>query len=417
MSDTSVLLPSARIALFSTDAKSRKVAEKLSDDWRFARVDISTQNAGLSEAIAYYQEHTSPELLIIQTDTIDESFTEQLGELAGHCAEGTDAIVIGPDNDVQLYRKLIAMGVSDYIVRPLETEVFSDVIAKALINKLGVSGSRLIVTLGGKGGVGVSTIAQSLALGLSGFMKQKTLLMDAAGGWSANCVALGAEPSTTLKEAAKAAQKQDRDSLKRMIVAIDDKLSVLASGGDILLEETISAEALEQVLGVLMAEYPVVIFDASGAAPELKKAVVMLAHKILLISTPDVFSLRQTRALLHEIKEVRGVAQKADDAFLSMILNGQGTQERGELTSREIEEMLEHKLAHTIPHAPKAVTAMKGRGRDMMNDAEARTLMGPLLPLVIEAIPGLDKGDLAGSDQPQKAGGISGLLGKLTKKG
>ena len=115
---TSILLPASSIAVYSKEQQTLQSARDLENDWRFARVQVSGEEGDVETAIETYAEVASPDLIIIQTDTIDEGFTERLGALAAHCEEGTSAIIIGPDNDVNLYRKLIDMGVSDYMVSP-----------------------------------------------------------------------------------------------------------------------------------------------------------------------------------------------------------------------------------------------------------------------------------------------------------
>ena len=148
---TDILLPKARVSVFSTDQETLSSAAMLSSDWRYSRVDVDVHQGGVEQAIQHFQEIESPDLIILQTEDINDHFTGALEDLAGYCREGTSAIVIGPVNDVYLYRKLIDMGVSDYLVRPIKPEIFSHVIAKALIEKLGVSGSRLIAFVGAKG--------------------------------------------------------------------------------------------------------------------------------------------------------------------------------------------------------------------------------------------------------------------------
>lgn len=417
MSDTSVLLPSSSIAVFSTEENSRTVASNLGNDWRFARVNIETVNGGLDDAILYYSSHASPDLIVIQSDIIDEAFTEKLGDLAGHCSEGTDAVIVGPDNDVQLYRKLISMGVSDYVVRPLEVDVFAEVVAKTLINKLGVSGSRLIVTMGSKGGVGVSTMSQALALGLSELHKQKTLLIDAAGGWSPNTVSLGLEPSTTLKEASKAAMKGDQDSIDRMILSVDEKLSILASGGDVMLDPTIEREGLEQLLNMVMASYPVVIFDASGATPELKKAAVMMAHKTLIFTTPGIFSLRMARTLMSEVKDVRDISDEGENKnLMSLILNQKGIQGKQEIGSKEIEEMLDQKIESIIEFQPELFASIKAQGKKITSETEGRVIAERLVKTLHSVIPGLSNTSSEEQKPSESNSGIGGMLKKLTGK-
>src|SRR5690606_25221386 len=138
-------------------------AQNISDDWRFARVAVNVEEGDVESAIQTYQNTASPALIIIETDTTDESFSARLEKLAEYCAEGTNAVVIGPVNDVNLYRQLTAMGVRDYLVRPVAKDILSEVIAHALVEKLGASGSRLIAVTGAKGGVGATALTQALA--------------------------------------------------------------------------------------------------------------------------------------------------------------------------------------------------------------------------------------------------------------
>ncbi|HEY8191262.1 MAG TPA: type II secretion protein ATPase, partial [Alphaproteobacteria bacterium] len=156
---TSILLPGARVALFTRDSETKATFLALQKDWRFARVELDVQDGDITTAISAYQKTPSPDLVLVQTDTIDDGFSGSLEALAGACAEGTAAIVIGPVNDVNLYRRMIGMGVSDYLVRPLKTEPLANDIAATLIEKIGAAGSRLIAMIGSKGGVGATVLA------------------------------------------------------------------------------------------------------------------------------------------------------------------------------------------------------------------------------------------------------------------
>src|SRR4051812_3934865 len=106
---TSVLLPSSRVDFFVQDAGTTATAQKLAADWRFARVGIGIHPSGIEAAIAQYGQSSSPDLIIIETSDISDSFIQQLGGLAGVCGEGTEAVIIGPTNDVHLYRSLVGM--------------------------------------------------------------------------------------------------------------------------------------------------------------------------------------------------------------------------------------------------------------------------------------------------------------------
>src|SRR5262245_54657778 len=137
---TTVLLPGSSVTVFSQDKETLQAVADLLKDWRFARVKIDAQLGDVGTAINTYKGSASPDVVIVQTEVIDDSFTGRLEELAGNCSEGTTAVVIGPVNDVYLYRRLIEMGVSDYLVKPIKKAVLADVIAKTLIKQVGVTG-------------------------------------------------------------------------------------------------------------------------------------------------------------------------------------------------------------------------------------------------------------------------------------
>jgi len=281
---TATLLPQSKVAVFSKDKDTLESARSISDDWRFARVSVQVEEGDVHTATQAYSEFKSPDVLIIQTDTIDAAFVPKLEALAAHCDEGTEAIIIGPDNDVNLYRKLIDMGVRDYLVRPVASEVMAEVIAKTLIDQHGVMGSRLVAFIGAKGGVGTSAVARNVGMALSNDLGQKTMLVDASGGWSTHPVGLGFEPSTTYKEAAKAADNHDEDSLARMLFKVNEQFMTLATGGDVMLEPIIKAPQMETLLEMLMVKYPGVIADVSATSPELRKLILSRANDIVLVS-------------------------------------------------------------------------------------------------------------------------------------
>jgi len=408
---TSILLPAAVVAVHSTDQETLQAARDLDDDWRFARVSVNDEEGDVVAAIAAYQDLPSPDLLIVQTDTIDDSFTAQLEELAGSCDEGTSAIVIGPDNDVNLYRRLIDMGVSDYLVRPISSAELGEVVAKALIENLGVTGSRLLCVIGAKGGVGASLISEALACGVSDILDQKTILFDTSGGWSTLSVGLGFEPSSTLSEAVHAAEADDEDGLNRMLHKVSDKLSVLATGGDVMLESTVSAAQLEALIDMLMVKYPVVIADLSQSPEALQKIVLTRANQILIAATPTLPALRLARTLLQEVREVRG----GEDDDVSLIINMQGQSLANEVSKADIEKAMEFSVAAYLPYDAKAFLGNESESKKLTDDKAARSIIEKTLLPVVEKT--LFSGMLADGASVVASGSLlDNLLGKLKAK-
>ena len=113
---TSILLPAARVDFYALDAGTAALGEKLAADWRFARVGIQVNRAGIDAAIAQYGQSAAPELIIVETDDISEAFTLRAGvgsdESPTNDATRTPRL---PDNDRMLYSIGMSWAVSDHL--------------------------------------------------------------------------------------------------------------------------------------------------------------------------------------------------------------------------------------------------------------------------------------------------------------
>jgi pilus assembly protein CpaE len=408
---SSVLLPSAGISLFVRDEGIREAALALRDDWRFARVTINVVDGDVESAIAYYSSHPSPDLVMVETLEITDGFAGRLEVLGGSCAESTAAVVVGPVNDVYLYRKLIEMGVSDYLVKPLSKEVLAGVFAKILIERLGAENSKLIACIGSKGGVGTSALSHILADVSGNILHQKTIILDAAGGWSYLSVAMGGESVTTLHEVARAANSTDKDSFGRMIIPVSEKLSFLGTGAEALMDNSVTPENFEGIVNRLMQSYPVVIIDLSGAPIDISRHILARANDVIIISTPTLSSLRSARGLLNEAKTIRG--DKEDG--LHVVINKKGIGSGYEVSESDMATALKIKPELSLSFLPKLFCAAEGQGKLLSTISGGTEVMNAVKNLMENKL-GLNS-DRSGAAAAlgSKPGFLDGFLSKVKK--
>lgn len=404
--ETSILLPGAAVDLFLKDRATIEAARALADDWRFARVKITVHEGEVETAIRAYAQSSSPDIIMVETDTTDGSFIGRLGELSGSCNSGTSAIVIGPVNDVNLYRSLTAMGVSDYLVFPVPQDTLGEVIAQTLIEKLGASGSRLIAVVGAKGGVGASAIAQAIGWTSAEMLEQKTILLDGAGAWSALGVGLGFEPVASTAEVVKAAAAKDSDSLRRMINQVSERFFALATGTEPMLDMPAQIAQFEEVINMAVGSYPVVIVDLSAAVPSLKKMVLTRAHETIVVSTPTLSSLRLARSLMQEIKKLHG----GQGQNIDLVINMQGLAPGKEVAKGDMKAALEVEPAASLPFDPKLFVGAENEGRKISSDKTGQEILQKLLPLIQKIV---NKSGAVSTAAAKDDGLLGGLLGKL----
>ncbi|MBI1216357.1 MAG: AAA family ATPase [Alphaproteobacteria bacterium] len=408
---TAALLPTSRVDFYVLDDGTEATARKLSDDWRFARVDVQITRAGIDHAINTYGQYASPELIIIETDDISDAFIEKLGGLAGVCAQGTDAVIIGPMNDVHLYRSLVGMGVRDYLVRPVGEKDLLHIIARVLVDKRGTAGARLVAVVGSKGGVGTTSVAQALASIMAEQLKQKTLLMDAAGSSGSLGIAFGAEPATNFAEAVRIGSEGTEDDMKRIIQPATEQLSLLVCGGEAMLSDRPDPDGVEALVTRIMQKYPVVVMDLSGSSVPIQKRILALAGHVVVVSTAQLPALRNCRTLLNELRHMRNGTEGTE-----LVINMQGVAGSDEVPLRELKNALDREHSAVIAHLPKIFAGSEAAGKGALSIKGGDDVFKQLADIASRACGATAKEE--GGDDGKSGGPFAFLknIGKATSK-
>jgi pilus assembly protein CpaE len=400
------MLPMAGVHVFSKEEHTQDVIASLSGDWRFGRVTLEVKGNSIDDAITLYEGVQSPNVVIVQTADAGEAFQEKLGRLAGNCAEGTSALVIGPVNDVQLYRKLTSIGVSDYLVHPVSLYDMAEAISRTLLAMLGATNSKLIAVIGAKGGTGTTNVASLAATISADILGQKTVLIDAAAGHSTLWAQFGLSPTGTLVEAAKAAIDRDHDTLSRILMAVSENLTFMNTGAEPMLDNTSKQKLFEMLLERMLAQYPVVIADLSATSPSVQAHVLSRANGALIVTTPAVNALSLTRTLIKEVLAMRG----NDSEGLHLVVNRSGEVPAFEVPGKDISEAVGLEVSATIAYTPKTFLKAESEGHRPSEGAEGRKLLQPLQGLMAGLL-GVEAGVEAEGEG--RGGFLPGLLKKI----
>lgn len=409
--NTSILLPDADIDVFALSSETKHLAQDIKSDWRFGRVTLNARDGGADAAIDLYQESASPDLLIVETDTIDDAFIERLQTLGQYCTEGTNAVVIGPDNDIQLYRKLKDMGVSDYYVHPVDGETIKDDIAGILIESKGISASRIMSFVPAKGGVGTTTLSQALALGITGQLDEPVLIIECAGGRSSASIALAkSEPNGTMAEAIRAAMNNDSERLNRMIIEGPNNLHILSTGGEPVLSDAPEAEQFEALLDMLSGRFANIIIDLGTGNGMVEQMAICKSTDVLLVTDPGIVSLRSARTLMHEILSLRG--QEKQDVYY--IVNRLGEKPGFEVNKKDIAESLEMPASGGIAYNARLFGATEFGEKKLSDDDNGQKIISLLLKIFARDSKGSSKTAKNLDKSKKKTSGIGGFLNKFT---
>jgi pilus assembly protein CpaE len=368
MNAHATLLPEARIDAFVGDPQTAQTLQKLSLDWRFSRVRLNVVTGDINTAVNRYTQEKSPDLLIIETTSIDDSFTGNLEALANVCATGTAAVFIGPENDITLYRRLLEMGATDYLVNPLKIEDVVSVVSKTLLDRLGSSQSRVTTFMGAKGGVGTSRIAQIFCHALAK-VEEPATLFDCGGSWSLLGATYGREPMITMRDLATLVRTTP-DALDDIIQKVAPHLSFVNAGGDPLLTSTMTSDGFEGVIDVLCRKNPHVVIDLSQSSTGIRAMAFAKSHDIVLVTNATPIALRNTRNLIREIHQMRG-----QEGPLHLVVNETGLMPKEELSTKDIHEALGIAPAISMPFLSDIFSKL-----DTADPEPAGRILGELTP-------------------------------------
>ncbi len=171
-------VPRITIHVFCERADTRQVIHAASLDRRLAKAHVTFFDGGVANAWQAYENVASPSLIILESRSTRTELLRDLETLSKYCDEGTKVMVIGATNDIKLYRELVKLGVSEYLVAPFKTLGLIRTIAGLYADPDQPFYGKMISVIGARGGVGASTIAHNLAWTLAERIHSSTTLVD-----------------------------------------------------------------------------------------------------------------------------------------------------------------------------------------------------------------------------------------------
>jgi pilus assembly protein CpaE len=225
---------------------------------------VHLDKGGVSAAIAYLEQaEIAPRLLIVDLSGVETPLSE-VDRLADVCEPGVVVIAIGETENVHLFRELIRAGVADYITKPLSPDLLEPYVRERRGSIAATPGAarrgRLVAVTGGRGGVGVTTLAVATAWRLANVQKRRVALVDLDLHGGAACVQLGLQAGGLL-DALENHAKIDSLYLDRTLIRHGPRLSVMADEAPLRRDTPLATAALDTLFDALAEDFHYVIVD------------------------------------------------------------------------------------------------------------------------------------------------------------
>jgi pilus assembly protein CpaE len=329
--------PVPRITIHAS-CDRQEVADLISGiaaDRRMARAEIHVEMGGLDAAIARFAAQASPNLLILDTQMQGQQMLHNLDRLAQVIEQGTKVVIIGAINDIGLFRELMARGVSEYIVPPMQPMDLIRTICSLYVNPDKPFAGRVISVIGARGGVGGSTIAHNLAWSIAERQESGAVLLDLDLSFGTAALDFNQDPPQSIADALLASDRVDDVFLERVTTKHTQRLQMITAPATLEREFELDHEAFEAVIERVRRTSPFVVLDLPHVWTSWVKHTLLAADDVVIVAGPDLASLRNAKNIFDLLKSMRPY-----DSQPVVVLSMVGVPKRPEIPFKDFAEAL-----------------------------------------------------------------------------
>ena len=272
-------------------------------------------------------------------------------------------VVFSTEANIRLMRQSMVSGASDYLTEPLVPEDLESAIMRVLERKERegmrrrgeladpVAQGTVITVFGAKGGIGKTTISSNLAVALAQEAHQTVALVDMDTRFGDVAITMDIPVERSIADLARNLDNVDRNTLRDYLVQHESGVRILPAPTRPSDWRNLTAQHIRDVVDVLAQTHDFVILDTPGTFNEIVAAAIEVGTMILLITTLDMASIKDTVLALEMLHERFG----NDEERIKVVLNRAGM-DTG-VREKDVERTLDADLWWRIPQDNEVVKA------------------------------------------------------------
>lgn len=378
-------VPHINIRAFCDDERTVQAIQAAAADRRMARAHVQIHMGGITAAVQVFQSELTPNVVVVETLANRDVVLTELARLASVCGPETKVVVIGHLNDVLLYRELMRLGVSEYLIAPVHQLQIIELIANLFHDPAAKPLGRVFAFVGSKGGVGSSTLAHNVGWYMSRQLNTDTVITDLDLAFGTAGLNFNQETSQGIADALGQPDRIDQTLLDRLLTKCGDKLSLLASPGNIDRDLHFEASAVEVILSTVRNSVPCVIVDVPNMWAPWIKNTLLNADEVVLTATPELASLRNAKNLVDLLKQGR-----PNDRPPRLVMNQVGIPKRPEIPVADFAKALSLEPALTIAYDAQTFGTAASNGQ-MLAEVSAKAKSAEAVAALAQSLLGQEK--------------------------
>lgn len=331
-------------------------------------VEVRWKTNSLETGISIIRKHL-PEMAIVGLGSDPSASIDTISALSRDFPS-LYLLALSDKSDADLILRAMRAGAHDFLRKPvkeIDLRAAADKVAKlkAARAEKKAEGGRIVSVFSNKGGNGTTTIAVNLADALVRYHGKKVAIVDLVLAHGDVTMFFNVNPSYSIIDLAKNAQKADYDFLHSLLVKHSSGVYILADPPMIEDAENISAGQVKEVLATLRSMFDFIVVDTPHQFDERTLTALEMSDTILLVSLLNLPSLRNTQKCLDLFARI-GLRDERVRLVLSRYLPND------EIPKDSIEGILNCSVFFAVPNDYPAVIASVNRGKLLFETAPGK---------------------------------------------
>jgi pilus assembly protein CpaE len=393
------------IEAFPLTRETEAALEGLRAERDFSKVKLSILFGGLPRAVKHYADNPSPRVIIVEDPSGIDQLLKNLEQMADVVEPGRKVIVIGSINDVQVYRRLVSQGITEYLVGPVSTQEIVEAVVEAIRDPSAKQQGRLISFIGARGGVGNTTIAANTAWTLADMTKDETILLDLDLNFGTAALALNVDPKQSIGDALLDTERLDSTLVERFLMEHDEYLSVVSTQGTLKEIYRATTESVERLIDLLRQMAANVVVDMPRHWTDWSSNLLVLSDEVVITAAPDLANLRDAKMLVDWLRSRRG-----EQANVRLVLNRLDAAKKTQLSVKDFQDSLRLAPVGVLQFDPQIFGQLANNGQVFGEGARSHKSAATFRQLATTL------GARQSAERSGGAGGENSLLGWLKKK-
>ncbi len=202
---------------------------------------------------------------------------------------------------------------------------------------------KLVAIFSPKGGTGCTVLAVNLSIALHRVNHDSVVLVDGSLQFGDTAATLDLQPTHTIYDLMDHVDDLDVSMVESVLTPHSGGVKVLLAPPRPEMADYVSADSLQRVLEQLKRQYDYVVVDTWTSLHDTVLVVLDAADLIVLVTTPDIPSLRNVRLFFEVIEQLGYPSSK-----VALVLN-KSDYRRSRIRSSDIEESIKHPVAAELP--------------------------------------------------------------------